>query len=135
MAERPIDANAIAEAIEKINPVDYGSMFSYEAHGAAREVLDDVKSILTCAPTINAIVLPCEYGAKLYKVTHPYRQEPKITEFVAVNFRTAGKRHILQVEVRVNGMPGTNWLPYKRFHLSKEEAEAELVELRKDDAE
>lgn len=32
--------------IEKINPVDYGSMFSYESHNGARDMQRDILDIL-----------------------------------------------------------------------------------------
>ena len=54
---RLIDADAQIDEIGKINPVDYGSMFSYEAHSAAREVLRDVVRILDTAPTIDLNIL------------------------------------------------------------------------------
>jgi hypothetical protein len=32
--------------IEKLNPVDYGSMFSYESHNGARDMQGDILDIL-----------------------------------------------------------------------------------------
>lgn len=32
--------------IEKLNPVDYGSMFSYESHNGARDMQSDILDIL-----------------------------------------------------------------------------------------
>ena len=50
-----IDVDKAIEEIEKINCVDYGSMFSYEAHDAAREVLRDVVGVLESVPTANVM--------------------------------------------------------------------------------
>lgn len=50
---RLIDANALKERLEQMNPVDYGSIYSYEAHNAAGDVLGDVARILDSAPTIE----------------------------------------------------------------------------------
>lgn len=72
------------------------------------------------------LVLPCCIGTHLWKVTHPYRQEPKVTEFVVKNFRTAGKRHQLQLEVQAVNTPGTNWMPFSAFMRTREEAERAL---------
>ena len=127
--QRLIDANALREAVSLLVPSpstpDYCGRYDQEIM-AAQEMCVDIMNAIDAAPTVPAVVLPCDYGAKLYKVTTPYRQEPRITEFIVVNFRTAGQKHVLQVEVRVNGMPGTNWMPYSKFHASKEEAEAAL---------
>jgi rubrerythrin len=41
-----IDEDVLRERIEKICYVDYGSIFDYDAHHAAREVLRDVLDIL-----------------------------------------------------------------------------------------
>jgi hypothetical protein len=50
---RLIDADALIEKIREINPVDYGNIFSYEAHGAAQDVLYDIKQIVCNAPTVE----------------------------------------------------------------------------------
>lgn len=71
-------------------------------------------------------VLPCAIGAHLWRITHPYRQQPKVTEYIVTNFRTVGKKHRLQLEVRVLGVPGTNWMRYKDFFATREQAEAAL---------
>lgn len=36
----------IRTEIEKLNPVDYGSMYSYESHNGARDMKDDVLAII-----------------------------------------------------------------------------------------
>jgi len=78
----------------------------------------------------GVIVPPCKIGTHLWKVTYPYRQEPKVTEFVVKNFKTVGKRHKIQVEVQAVNVPVTNWMYYTAFHETKEEAERELAERR-----
>lgn len=72
--------------------------------------------------------LPFPVGTVLYRVTSPYRQEPKITEFVVTNFVMQGKKHELMVEVRVNGVPGRNVMRLKQFYRTKQEAEKSLLE-------
>ena len=37
-----IERTDVLNLLEKINPVDFGSMFDYSAHGAVRECLRDV---------------------------------------------------------------------------------------------
>lgn len=69
------------------------------------------------------IDLPCKIGTHLWRVTYPYRQEPKVTEYVVKNFRTVGKKHQLQIEVQAVNVPGTNWMKYKDFCATREEAE------------
>lgn len=51
------------------------------------------------------VVLPCKVGTHLWRVTHPYRKEPKATEYVVKNFRTVGKKHVVQLEVQAMGAP------------------------------
>jgi hypothetical protein len=46
--------DALKEKVEKINCVDYGSMFSYEAHSAVRDVLSDIERIIDAVPTIES---------------------------------------------------------------------------------
>ena len=89
---------------------------------------NDFISIIEDAPAADVIVLPCKVGTHLWRVTHPYRQEPKVTEFVVKNFRTVGKKHQIQIEVQALNVPGTNWMRFKDFHTTKEEAEKELSE-------
>lgn len=72
--------------------------------------------------------LPFPVGTVLYRVTSPYRQEPKITEFVVTNFVMRGKKHELMAEVRVNGVPGRNVMRLKQFYRTKQEAEKSLLE-------
>ena len=70
--------------------------------------------------------LPYPIGAKLYRVTYPYRQPPKITTFIVKNFRTIGKKHRLQVEVKAENVPVTNWMDPEKFHTDYAKAEDEL---------
>lgn len=70
---------------------------------------------------------PCRKGTVLYRVTHPYRGEPKVTEFVVVGFATMGKKHQeVYVQVRVNGVQGVNVMRYRNFTTDRAEAEKEL---------
>ena len=74
--------------------------------------------------------LPCKRGTTLYRVTYPYRGEPKVTEFVVVGFATMGKKHQeVYVQVRVNGVQGVNTMRFRQFHFTREEAEKELQEV------
>ena len=78
----------------------------------------------------GVIVLPCKVGTHLWRVTYPYRREPKVTEFVVKNFRTVGKKHRMQIEVQALNVPGTNWMNFSDFKTTREEAEAALKEVR-----
>lgn len=73
------------------------------------------------------IDLQCPIGTHLYRVTYPYRQEPKVTEFVVKNFRTVGKKHKLQIEVQAVNVPGMNWMRFQDFYTTREKAEEELA--------
>ena len=81
------------------------------------------------------IELPCKPGTHLWRITTPYRGEPKVTEFVVKNFRTVGKRRQLQLEVQALDVPVTNWMRYQDFYETREEAEAVLAEKEDDHAE
>lgn len=74
------------------------------------------------------LVLPCKFGSHLFRITTPYRGERKVTEYIVKNFRTTGKRHRVQIEVQAVGVPGTNWMYYKDFFTSRDEAEETLRE-------
>lgn len=50
---RPIDANALIEKLDNINPVDYGAMSSYETHNGARDALSDAVMHVNDAPTLT----------------------------------------------------------------------------------
>ena len=74
--------------------------------------------------------IPCKKGTVLYRVTYPYRSEPKVTEFVVVGFATMGKKHQeVYVQVRVNGVQGVNVMRYRNFTTDRAEAEKELQEV------
>lgn len=79
----------------------------------------------------GVIVPPCKVGTHLYRITHPYRKAPKVTEYVVKNFRTFGKKHNLQIEVQALNVPITNWMNYTDFYKTKEEAEKALEALSK----
>ena len=94
---------------------------------------DCVESMIADFLLANGVfVPPCKIGTHLWKVTHPYRQEPKVTEFVVKNFRTTGKKHKLQIEVQAVNVPVTNWMRFSDFHTTKEKAEKALAERRSD---
>ena len=80
--------------------------------------------------TVEALVLPCKPGTHLWRITTPYRGKPKVTEFVVKNFRTAGKRRPLQLEVQALNVPVTNWMRYQDFYETREEAEAALAKMK-----
>ena len=79
----------------------------------------------------GVIVPPCKVGTHLYRVTHPYRKAPKVTEYIVKNFRTFGKKHTLQIEVQALNVPITNWMNYTDFYKNKEEAEKALEDMKK----
>ena len=53
MEVRSIDANALVEKLDNINPVDYGAMSSYETHNGARDALSDAIQCVNDAPTLS----------------------------------------------------------------------------------
>lgn len=50
---RLIDADELLKKVESINSCNYGSMFSWEAHSAAGDVLLDIQRLIENAPTIK----------------------------------------------------------------------------------
>ena len=50
---RLINADELLKKVEIINSCNYGSMFSWEAHSAAGDVLLDVQRLIENAPTIK----------------------------------------------------------------------------------
>lgn len=63
MEVRSIDANALIEKLDNINPVDYGAMSSYETHNGAREALLDAVMYVNDAPTLSLNTLRDEIYA------------------------------------------------------------------------
>ena len=91
---------------------------------------DEVADLIRAKEEGRIIVPPCKVGTHLWKITYPYRQEPKVTEFVVKNIMTVGKRHKIQIEVQAVNVPMTNWMYYKDFYTTKAEAEKALAERR-----
>ena len=50
---RLINAEKKKKKVEIINSCNYGSMFSWEAHSAASEVLRDIVQLIEITPTIE----------------------------------------------------------------------------------
>lgn len=50
---RLINADELLKKVESINSCNYGSMFSWEAHSAASEVLRDIIQLIEITPTIE----------------------------------------------------------------------------------
>ena len=50
---RLIDADALLEKLDNINPVDYGAMSSYETHNGARDALSDAVMHVNDMPTLS----------------------------------------------------------------------------------
>lgn len=74
----------------------------------------------------GVIVPPCKIGTHLWKVTYPYRQEPKVTEFVVRNFRTVRKGRRFQIEVQAMNVPAKSWMNPDLFFATREEADQAL---------
>lgn len=73
--------------------------------------------------------LPCKVGDELYRITYPYRQPAKVTKYRVKNFRTIKRGQKLQLEVQADCVPARNWMYFKDFYTSREEAEKALAEL------
>ena len=93
------------------------------------EQLDEYRSLESAGKLIE---IPCPIGTHLWRVTRPYRQMPKVTEYVVKNIRTAGKKHTLQLEVQAVSVPVTNWMDYSSFRVTREEAEEDLKKVMDD---
>ena len=107
---------------------DNMEMFHAYHYVCAGHKPEHIRELLQSEQDGRLVVLPFKIGTTLYRVTTPYRQEPKITEFIVTNFVMRGKKHELMVEVRVNGVPGTNVMKIKSFYRTREEAEEALAE-------
>lgn len=114
-----IDREALMKKIGQL-PLDW-------EYGKA---VSDICEIINAAPSLEAVIVPCKPGTHLWRITTPYRGEPKVTEFVVKNFRTTGKRRQLQIEVQALNVPGTNWMRYQDFYETREEAEAALAKMK-----
>lgn len=101
---------------------DRGELADFKELGS----IEHIRELIQAEKDRRMVVLPFTIGTTLYRVTTPYRQEPKVTEFIVTNFVMRGKKHELMVEVRVNGIPGTNIMRIKSFYRTREEAEAVL---------
>lgn len=76
------------------------------------------------------IELPCTVGDVLYKITHPWKQLPKVTKYRVKNFKTIKNGQKLQIEVQADSSPCKSWANFENFYTTKEEAEAKLEELK-----
>lgn len=77
--------------------------------------------------------LPCEIGQTVYKVTYPYRAEPKVTEFIVCGFnyyRNAKRKMImtLHLELKANRKL-KHTAKLKDIYFTPEEANKKLKEL------
>lgn len=124
-----------------VRPVVRARLARYEDTGLEpEEIMADMPDITAIEAELDRykcaeaegrlLVLPCRVGTHLWKVTHPYKAEPKVTEFVVKNIRTAGKKHRMQIEVQAVNVPATNWMEPSKFYRTREEAEAALRGLR-----
>ena len=50
-----IEREAVLNLLEKINPVDFGSMFDYSAHGAVNECLHDARYGVESLPDADVV--------------------------------------------------------------------------------
>ena len=111
----PIDANALIDKLEGINPIDYGAMSSYETHAGARDALSDAVQCVNAAPILSLNTLRDE----IYQdaVAHglwmdtdgPMRCASQIDGEVQELFEEAGN----VLDVRVDGGDETEvWAAY-----------------------
>lgn len=103
-------------------------IWHYCAQGRQDEIPDIENRCSDFKDKSRFIGLPCEFGQHLWRVTYPYRAEPKVTEFVVKNFRTIGKQHKMQIEVQAVNSPITNWMRIEDFFSTEREAENALRE-------
>lgn len=114
-----------ADSIEGLIALFYWNMVSMA------ELREKLKSYEDLDEQGLLLRLPCEIGTHLWRVTKPYRQEPKVTEYVVKNFRTTGKKHRLQLEVQALSVPLTNWMSYSEFFVTRAEAEKALADMKR----
>lgn len=118
--------------MEEINKKIVAALKNYSSHLLDGEYSTPLKSVLDAAAYIiedydkNSIWLPCPIGTHIFKVTYPFKKNPKVTEFEVKNIRTIGRKHRLQFEVQAIGVPQKNWMNPDDFHLTREEAEEVL---------
>jgi hypothetical protein len=111
---------------EEIDLIKQVKRFDEEIERETDFALQKLEDYLKAEREGRMLVLPCKVGTHLWKVTHPYKAEPKVTEFVVKNIRTAGKKHRMQIEVQAVNVPATNWMEPSKFYRTREEAEAAL---------
>lgn len=71
-----VSRNVFLEKLRGINCTDYGSIGSYEAHSAVREVLSDIINMLENEPTAYDVDWVLEY----LNSSKDFYEEKKITE-------------------------------------------------------
>lgn len=65
-----IERVAVLNLLEKINPVDYGSMFDYQAHRAVSECLREARYGVESIPAAD--VAEVRHGRWIPKINHTY---------------------------------------------------------------
>lgn len=88
--------------------------------------IDHLRELVREEKNGRLMVLPVKIGEHLWRATKPYRQEPKVTEYVVKNIRTVGKKHKVMLEVQAVNVPVTNVMHISSFCRTREEAEAAL---------
>lgn len=110
----------------KLNPIEIAT---YKEYKLIAEWLKELQHYKDLEEQGRLIELPCKVGDELYRITYPYRQPPKVTKYRVKNFRTIKRGQKLQLEVQADCVPARNWMYFKDFYTSREEAEKALAEL------
>jgi hypothetical protein len=106
------------------------SLKRYWEHKQTAEWLKELQYYKDLEEQGRLITLPCKVGDVLYKITHPYRQLPKITKYRVKNFKTIKKGQKLQIEVQADSSPCKSWANFENFYTTREEAEVKLKKLK-----
>lgn len=71
----------------------------------------------------------CKVGDTVYRITNPYRQEPKITSYIVTGFSINNKKAVYLL-VRLKGNANlVNSMKIEDFIFNKEQAEKKLKEI------
>ena len=115
----------------------YSAQIYEEAREKNRQILDRLCEIEDKIEQGKIVELPCEIGQTVYKVTYPYRAEPKVTEFIVCGFnycRNAKHKMIMNLHLALKANRKLkHTAKLKDIYFTPEEANKMLKELENEE--
>ena len=134
MYERLTERNEKGKAESVKRPKStYVVTFGEESAEIQADILDRLCEIEDKICEGRMVELPCEIGQTVYKVTYPYRAEPKVTEFIVCGFnyyRNAKRKMIMTLHLALkSNRKLKHTAKLKDIYFTPEEANKKLKEL------